>query len=196
MRQQTTFSWDLPASSSDENVVPFFLLAVGITGLFFGAKGMHASLTKNANRAAFLAAIRMSEGTARYADPYSIVYGGQLFLDHSDHPANTGEWTGVDTRWGHTSAAGAYQFEVATWNGLGGAPNYGDFSAQSQDQAALDLIAQCGALDAIDSGDIPAAVAKVGSQWASLPSSTAGQPTVALQSFLTSYAANGGKVLA
>lgn len=149
-----------------------------------------------ANRNAFLSALRMSEGTAPYEDPYSVLYGGQLFVDHLDHPTNTGEWPGVSTQWGHTTAAGAYQFEVATWNGLGGIGKYGDFGAAAQDQAALDLIGQKGALTDIDAGHVSVALGKVGSLWASLPTSTAGQPTVATESFLASYAANGGSVTA
>ena len=69
-------------------------------------------------------------------------------------------------------AAGRYQFLKGTWDGL--ARQYGlkDFSERSQDIGALALIAQKGQLERVVAGDVKGAVSKLGSIWASFPSST------------------------
>lgn len=129
---------------------------------------------------------------------YNTYFGGTTFLDMSDHPVNTGEKTGVPLpaatcrnaglKAGCVStAAGAYQFTRPTWNGLSGRdsrgqpasnPKWGylpDFSKESQDQAAIRLLQEIGALPAILAGDLDTALKLAGKKWASLPGAVAKQ---------------------
>lgn len=150
--------------------------------------------TNSPNLAAFLAMLRHSEGTDRAGDPWAVVFGFAFtIVDFSDHPACLG-WPGVVTKYGHTTAAGAYQFEKATWLGCKHALGLPDFGQESQDAAATLLIRQAGALDLIEQGQIEAAIGKCGHLWASLPSSTSGQPEAALASLIGAYANAGGAV--
>src|SRR5262245_12539239 len=81
------------------------------------------------NLKAFLAMIRYSEGTFS-KDGYRKLYGGGLFTDFSNHP-NT-----PITKWGITStAAGAYQILVRTWQELQSKLKLTDFSPANQDRA-------------------------------------------------------------
>lgn len=151
----------------------------------------------SANEAAFLATIRHSEGTDRADDPYRVVFGFSLILANlSDHPAITGEWTGVQTKWGHTSAAGAYQFERLTWMECKAALGLMDFTAPSQDAAALFLIRQKGALDLVNMGDIEHAIWLCSSIWASLPGSTSKQPQRAVATLIDAFGKAGGTLAA
>jgi lysozyme len=118
---------------------------------------------------------------------YHIFYGGSTFRDFSDHPVITKEKKGIPLpdamcaaaglRPGCVStAAGAYQFIKPTWERIREiAPRLPDFSPQSQDWAAIRLLNEIGALRLITAGDIPGAIAKASSTWASLPGSTAQQ---------------------
>jgi muramidase (phage lysozyme) len=145
------------------------------------------------NVAALLATLRHSEATDRADNPYRVVYGfTHTILDLSDHPALTGEWTGVQTKYGHTSAAGAYQIERATWVACKTQLNLIDFTATSQDDAAVLLIKQKGGLALVNAGQFDAAIAACRGIWASLPGGTSGQPEVALASLKNFYADAGG----
>lgn len=144
------------------------------------------------NRAAFLMMIRTAEGTAG-ADGYRTQFGGGLFDSFADHPRQ------VITRMSNgrqisSSAAGAYQFLRKTWDGL--VPRLGlvDFSPASQDAAAIQLIADAGALRDVDAGRFALAVRKVKGIWASMPGAGYGQPEVALASLQAAYVAAGGVV--
>jgi lysozyme len=145
------------------------------------------------NVAALLATIRHSEGTDRAPDPYRVVYGFELTLTNlSDHPAITGEWLGVQTKYGHTSAAGAYQIERLTWLECKAALNLHDFTATSQDDAAIFLIKQRGGLALINSGQIAAAIAACKGIWASLPGGGSGQPQRTASDLIAFYTNAGG----
>lgn len=122
---------------------------------------------------------------------YGIFYGGSYFTDFSDHPVITGEKVGVSlpaamcVAAGYSdgvcvsTAAGAYQITKPTWNLLRAAGSWGprldDFSSDSQDEAARRLLSQIGALQALLAGDVPTAVTKASTKWASLPGSKAAQ---------------------
>lgn len=149
-----------------------------------------------ANRAAFLAAIRAAEGTDRQADPYRVVFGyGHVIQDLSDHPYFTGEWQGApfgDGQW--STAAGAYQFIRGTWSHLRDTMGLADFGPQSQDAAALQLIADKGALADVDAGRFGDAVAKVRRVWASLPGAGYGQGERSLAWLQAKYQEAGGTI--
>ena len=124
---------------------------------------------------------------------YNIFYGGSTFDDMSDHPVNTGEKRGVPLADSMcravglnpgcvSTAAGAYQIIRPTWNNIRKiSPRLPDFSRDSQDQAAIRLLDQVGALALISEGDIKGAIKKASKLWASLPGSTAQQNPKKLQ---------------
>jgi len=127
------------------------------------------------NRQAFLRTIQDTEGTSQYENPYAVIFGGIELdpVDYTDHPGNLDfkGWTYFNAggKRTYSTAAGAYQFLQGTWNRLKQKLNLPDFSPQSQDMAALELIREKGALADIDNGDIVKATDKVRKIWASLP---------------------------
>lgn len=145
------------------------------------------------NLRAFLAMLRQAEGTGLQPDPYRVVYGyGTTLQSLADHPAITGEWTGVQLPDGvcfaagfdagcKTTAAGAYQIIRPTWSRVAGALGLPDFSQASQDAAAIELIRRRGALTDAQAGRLGDAVSKCAGEWASLPGNYArqGQRTAA-----------------
>lgn len=118
--------------------------------------------TFEGNLAAFLAVIRQGESANNYS---ALVYGGN-FADFSDHPFETGEFTGVRRADGRlTTAAGAYQIVKTTWKSLGGKQRFGDFSPSAQDAAAVELLKGRGAYNLVLDGRAVEASAKLGSEW-------------------------------
>ncbi|WP_427306606.1 glycoside hydrolase family 24 protein [Cupriavidus sp. H39] len=144
------------------------------------------------NRAAFLMMIRTAEGTAG-ADGYRTLFGGGLFQSFADHPRQvvTAMSNGKPIS---SSAAGAYQFLRRTWDTLAGRLGLTDFTPASQDAAAIQLIADAGALGDVDAGRFALAVRKVRKIWASMPGAGYGQPEVALNRLQAAYEAAGGVV--
>jgi muramidase (phage lysozyme) len=148
------------------------------------------------NLDAFLAIIRHAEGTDKAPNPYACTFGYKFTItDFRDHPVVLGTWKGE--YWGDppqlSTAAGAYQIIKSVWLGLKSQLKLPDFSSASQDEAATLLITQAGALHLVDAGQIVDAIAKCSKIWASLPGSTAGQPTAQTADLLQVYTeAKGG----
>lgn len=131
--------------------------------------------TITAARRAILSTINWCEGSPGYNELYNYV----LFNNNGPHPNKT-----VCAGAYCSTAAGAYQFLHSTWlsciEALG-LPDY--MSPENQDQCALYLIDQEGALQDVDSGNVTAAVYNLANIWASLPTESTG----------TSYYGQGGK---
>ena len=147
---------------------------------------------QNNNVKAFLDMIGVDESHGQY----DILFGGQKFSDYSAHPnvhvPFTDPRTGNQT---YSTAAGKYQILYRTWRALTlipGAPK--DFSPASQDWFAVALLKECGALDAVISGDFNTALRKASPIWASLPFATYGQPTKSYEKALAEYQQAGGSV--
>lgn len=144
--------------------------------------------------------IAHSEGTDRAADPYRCVFGySHVIQDLSDHPAVTGEWKGASlaSLGGayvnlFSTAAGRYQIVKATWVACKEILCLPDFTAPSQDEAALLLIRDKGALDLVNAGDIEGVIQRCRGVWASLPGNAAGQPQKTLAELISAYTAAGG----
>jgi len=151
--------------------------------------GLQAAL-KHPNVRAFLKAIRLGEGTSDEAGYYRIV-GGGTFTDDSQHP-NVRVRIERYNVW--STAAGAYQIIGPTWRGLLKQYDFPDFSPDCQDEAAVALIAGRDALQDVREGRFEQAVEKCSEEWASLPGSTAGQRTAALEDVLAVYLEAGGTV--
>lgn len=138
------------------------------------------------NLRAFLIAIQYAEGTFG-KDGYNKLYGGNLFQDLSKHP-NT-----PTTKWGITStAAGAYQILSKTWNEIQPKLGLPDFSAASQDKAAVELIRRRKALEDVYAGRFAQAIAKCRKEWASLPGAGYGQNEKDPKNLLAVYKVAGG----
>ncbi len=119
----------------------------------------------NASVRAFLDMIAWAEG----ADYDSLVNRGRFnhaLTDLSWHP---------HINVNGSTAAGRYQFLADTWEEAAAALNLPDFSAHSQDLAALYLIDRRGGLQQVLNGDLDGAIRAVRREWASLPGAGYGQ---------------------
>jgi lysozyme len=140
------------------------------------------------NLKAFLVMIQYSEGTLG-KDAYRKLYGGGTFDDLSKHP-NT-----LVNKWGiKSTAAGAYQILNKTWQGLAHDLGLQDFTPQSQDRAAIELIARRKALDDVMAGRFAQAIEKCRKEWASLPGAGYHQSEKTPQALAQIYKAAGGNV--
>lgn len=160
-----------------------------------------------ANLAAFQHMLAVSEGTDR-AGGYATLYGsapGALSLmdSYDDHPALLG-WPGVPLSPAQcegagiappcvSTAAGRYQINRPTWRPIKQALGLIDFSPESQDAAASELLRRNGALELVELGRFDEAVSKVRKVWASLPGAGyPGQAENQLDALRQIYAAAGG----
>ena len=142
------------------------------------------------NLFAFLNMIRNCEGTAG-PNGYKTLFGGGLFHSYLDHPRSP-QTKKLGKKTITSSAAGAYQFLARTWDECAEALKLTDFSPESQDKAARFLIRRRGALTDVAAGRFYTAVRKCNKEWASLPDSPYGQPTVTFARALALYTAAGG----
>lgn len=153
-----------------------------------------------ANIAAFLATIRYAEGT-QSEEGYRALFGwrpgsyGRTFDSFADHPRILFPYTNLAGQTIQTSAAGAYQITRTTYDKL--QEKYPElqgrgFSAQAQDDMALLLIAERGALGDVQAGRLDSAINKVRGVWASLPGSNVNQPTRSYTALAQVFEQNGG----
>lgn len=126
---------------------------------------------------------------------YNTIFGNERFGNLSAHPNVRKSFKQTDGKTNFTTAAGRYQFLKKTWDGLSRQYGLKDFSPQSQDIGAIALIIQKGALNDVLKGNYQAAIQKLGSTWASLPSSPYAQPKrsqAEINKFLGGSAQQGG----
>jgi muramidase (phage lysozyme) len=144
------------------------------------------------NFRAFFAVIRTGEGTLG-DDGYRRMFGGDLVDDLSRHPnrKNTRRLGGKRIT---STAAGVGQFLFRTWEEARAALQLPDFSARSQDLAVAYLIWRRRALDDVLAGRFDLAVRKCAKEWASLPGSPYGQPTLSSARARRVYLAAGGTI--
>ena len=147
------------------------------------------------NLKAFLDMIAYSEGTDNGRQPtknhgYDVLVGGGLFTSYADHPRKL-----VNLRPGLAStAAGRYQVLSRYFDAYKKQLNLPDFSPESQDAIAIQLIKECGALRDIEAGYIDIALAKCKSRWASLPGAGYGQYEHEKSKLIAAYKKAGGLV--
>lgn len=142
---------------SIEGLEPVSLPETRSTGVLSGTGTASGNLS--ANMRAMLDTISWAEG----AD-YNTLFGSSTFSSYEDHPRRT------ITKGGFSStAAGRYQFLSTTWDEVAAQLKLPDFSPESQDLAAVQLIKNRGAFDAVEAGDIPQALLSLSYEWASLP---------------------------
>lgn len=144
---------------------------------------------EDTNVRAFLRVIREGESNQR-DDAYRIMFGGEHFeAPPWEHPGKV-----VTVGRLSSTAAGAYQFLLRTWNGLVKRYGFEDFSPKNQDLAAVALIDGRGALGDVIAGRLRAALDGCAKEWASLPGSPYGQPTLTYEQAETAFRAWGGEV--
>lgn len=163
-----------------------------------------SEIDPGASLRALLYAIRTAEHGTWVNDGlrYFRFYGGSGFAGVADHPVATGEKVGVKLPDRYcrgaglapgcvSTAAGAYQIILPTWRRVREAGRWGprleDFGVQSQDEAARRILAESGALAMLEAGNVEGAILRAGSQWASLPGSTSGQPQKAMAWVMAHY---------
>lgn len=149
-----------------------------------------AAMVAHPNVQAFMRVIRRGEGTADEAG-YRRIFGGEMFASYADHPRKLIVKNGY-----RSTAAGAYQAIVSTWDETKRIMQLPDFSPASQDRFAVGRMAARGALDDVIAGRFSAAIKKCANEWASLPGSPYGQPTISMATAANVYAAAGGIVTA
>lgn len=130
-------------------------------------------------RKAMLNTINWAEGSPNYDELFAYV----PFNNYGPHPnivVNSGGYK--------STAAGAYQILYSTWQmaiDALGLPDY--MSPENQDQVALYLIDNRGALADVDNGNLNLAIPKLSWEWASLPPSRYGQPVRTMDEVVSRY---------
>ncbi|MFC0250986.1 glycoside hydrolase family 24 protein [Massilia consociata] len=158
-------------------------------------RAANAEFLSHPNVAAFLKAIAEAEGGG-YDFKYGALKGRRndrwRFKDTSTHPG-----AGID---GKSTAAGMYQITRPTWRHHGGKLGLTDFSPQTQDLIAVEILRSLGVIEQIKAGELEAVMPKVARIWAALPKGEGQgnhyphQRHVSFDSFLSAYVDAGGKV--
>lgn len=136
-------------------------------------RARYQDLLADPNARTALDLIAAAEGVAH---GYNTMFGNTVIDSLADHPRERRGFTQTDGQANQTSAAGRYQFLESTWDDAARAIGASDFGPENQDLAALYLIDRAGALDPVVRGDFASALPRLGSTWASLPSSPYAQP--------------------
>ncbi|NJN62161.1 MAG: glycoside hydrolase family 104 protein [Coleofasciculaceae cyanobacterium RL_1_1] len=123
---------------------------------------------------ALLDTIAYAEGTAGEGG-YQTIYSYRYFHSYADHPRRI-ECAWSSGGWLCSDAAGRYQMLSTTFDYVAEPLGLRDFSPESQDLAAVELIRRCGVLDAIKRGEFERTLQGIRSEWASLPGAGYGQP--------------------
>lgn len=151
--------------------------------------------------AAWLRAIRLGESHPELDEAYTALFGwrpgnGKVFTGWDDHPrVRTYEVRDefiANGKRDFTTAAGAHQITMTTWDGvcrrLGKAP----FDPPHQDAAAVFLTLERDALADVKAGRIDRACAKCNGVWASLPGANTPQPQKSLAAVTAAFTKYGG----
>ncbi|WP_447553713.1 glycoside hydrolase family 24 protein [Vreelandella sp. EE22] len=147
--------------------------------------------TRPENVTAFLDMLAHAEGTPRHGSEngYNVLVGGEVFDGYQDHPRRLVSLPAYGIS---STAAGRYQFLEDTWDDLVDRVGLPDFSPESQNQAAIELIRQCQALSMIHEGRIREAIDACRTIWASLPEAGYGQRELASDELVLVYQQAGG----
>jgi muramidase (phage lysozyme) len=138
--------------------------------------------------------IAISEGTQNIGqnDGYDVVVGGSLFSNFDDHPRRKVWIKRINN---YSTAAGRYQILQRYYDHYKVQLGLPDFSPNSQDKIALQMIRECKALDDVDTGFFSRAVEKCKSRWASLPGAGYGQQENKLSDLRLAYIEAGGEIM-
>jgi muramidase (phage lysozyme) len=138
----------------------------------------------------FLGLIGFSEGTATSPatqnDGYDVIVTGHdgklnIFTDYATHPFDRGRQPIVLRVEDHgtpalaSTASGRYQIMLRTWRAYHYRLALTDFRPFAQDQIAIELIRERGAIPHLVAGDIATAIGLCANIWASFPGNSYGQ---------------------
>lgn len=145
------------------------------------------------NIAAFLDVIAFSEGTTRFGkdEGYNVIVGGSLFDSYADHPRKMIDLPKLGIK---SSAAGRYQLLSRYFKPYKQLLLLPDFSPESQDKIALQIIKERQALKPILDGDFALAVSLCRNIWASFPGAGYGQHEHKLDKLTQKFIEFGGKL--
>lgn len=115
---------------------------------------------------------------------YDVIVGGGLFADYSDHPRKLIKLPKLGIS---STAAGRYQILARYYDHYKKQLGLPDFSPDSQDRIALQLIRECKALDDLKAGRAAEFLIKCRSRWASLPGAGYGQHEYKLDELVAYY---------
>lgn len=134
---------------------------------------------------ALLDTIAFAEGTHDDLG-YRTLFTFETFRSYRDHPRRVrcASYHGYRLC---SDAAGRYQMISSTFDSVAKRLQLDDFSPQSQDRAAVELIRWRGGLSKIERGDFDGAIAAIRREWASLPGSDYGQPQTSRDDLRTIY---------
>ncbi|MEG3028697.1 MAG: glycoside hydrolase family 104 protein [Aeromonas sp.] len=161
-------------------------------------KKIHVMTIEEARIRAFLRMLKIGEGTIGL-EGYEHLFGGESFIKDygktfADHPRLLMEKTVKKTGQVISStAAGAYQVMRYVWDDPGiiklrEEHGITDFTPAMQDRYCVVILKyRRDALPEIMRGDIKVAIKKCNKEWASLPGSPYGQPTVKLEDVVAEY---------
>lgn len=127
------------------------------------------ALLDNPNIKLFQELISRAEATTEHG--YRTSFGGSRLESLADHPRVRHRFKQTNGKWEETTAAGKYQMVEGTWDGLAKRLGISGFSERNQDLAVIDLFKEHKVIDDIVNGDFDKAAGKLGTQFASLPSS-------------------------
>jgi muramidase (phage lysozyme) len=135
------------------------------------------------NMRAFLDTLAFAEGTN---DSYNYIFSFATFSSYAGHPRR------LMCSGGYCSdAAGRYQIKSTTWDEVRRTLGLTDFSPESQDRAAVQLIKWRGGYDDVERinsmNSFDDAVYAVRYEWASLPHSPYGQPVHSVAKLWSMY---------
>jgi len=148
------------------------------------------------NQKAFLDTIAVSEIGQSLLDVsdngYNVLVGSTpitplLFTSYNTHPH-------VLNAALNSTAAGRYQILFKNYVAYKIRLDLPDFSPDSQDAIALQMVKECGAFDDIEAGNLSVAIIKCSHIWASLPGSPYGQHENKMSALQEAFTNAGGSV--
>jgi len=151
------------------------------------------------NQQAFLDCIAKCEGTDG-PDGYRALFGytpanGKVFSNgFATHPRIKTPFRDLDGNTNFSTAAGRYQIIYPTFVRLQAKLKTTDFTPETQDLMALELIDEDGAMPELQSGFLEDALDKCAGTWASLPASHYPQPKRTYAYAEEAFIAAGGTV--
>ena len=153
----------------------------------------------NKNRLVFLVAIAVSEGTEFIGNNkgYDVIVTSTpekpvLFTSYADHPRRLMHVGKALT----STAAGRFQILERFYDDYKKPLKLPDFSPESQEKIAFQMISECNALHLIDVGKFTEAVIACRSRWASFPGSGYGQHEQKMTLLQKAYVDAGGMLSA
>jgi len=139
--------------------------------LFLGGSSRVAKQDLSPEVKAFLDTLAWSLGRLS-ANGYKLKLDGEEFDSFNDHPRSRvcGEFYGNGDVC--ADSAGRYHIVSRTWDPLARRLGLRDFSPESQDMAAVELLRERGALNELESGNFESAIYKISGLWVTVPDET------------------------